>query len=203
MEVNKKIGLFGGTFDPFHNGHLSMMKNAYEEAELDKIIVIPTGHPYQKEDLGLKISLPRYRVGMIKNGIEDLDFPCEISEIELEKDRPSYTVETVAYFKDIYPKDELFWICGSDVLFGIDKWVNPEKLLKSITLLVVVRGTDTRTDAIDRKKYLEDKYGARIIITKFKGPDISSTMIKKDITENADLMPKRVYRYIVKNNIYE
>lgn len=202
MEITR-IGLFGGTFDPVHNGHISMIQNAVTEFNLDKIIIIPTGHPYQKERVGQEITSAEHRINMLRLATENLSFEVEISALETQSTRPSYTVETVDYFKKEYPNAQLFWICGSDVLYGIDTWFKFDQLLKNISLIVITRGRDTIEEVQSRKAFLEKEYGASVYITEFHGPDISSTMIKKNLSAAGEYVAPKVLEYIKNNNLYE
>lgn len=208
MEINaaKRIALFGGTFDPFHKGHLDLLRNVYDEIKPDRIIIIPTGHPYMKEEQGRKITSAGDRVGMVKAGLSDADFPWEISTYEIEKDGPSYSVETVEHIRKPQNDDQnsdLFFLCGSDVLFEIEKWYEFKKLLSQIILTVIPRGTDDTGGIIKQKQKLEEEYGARVVITNFRGKDISSSGIRDNISESEGMLPKGTYEYILEHHLYE
>ena len=158
MEITRiyNIALFGGTFDPFHMGHYELLKNFNEEIKSDKIYVIPAGHPYFKENEGKKVSSAADRIEMTKTGLKDLDIPWEISTVETDKDTPSYSIETIRYFrKKGIPKEtgaghlKIWFLCGSDLLFEIDKWYKYEEILSSVTLAVIPRGDDDIEEILD------------------------------------------------------
>ncbi len=212
MEISRiyNIALFGGTFDPFHMGHYELLKNFYEETGPDLIYVIPAGHPYFKENVGKKVSPAADRIEMTRAGLRDLDIPWKISTYETDKDTPSYSIDTIGYFREHgvpegtdYGHLKIWFLCGSDLLFEIDKWHRYREILSSVTLAVIPRGDDDIDEILARKKELEEKEYARIWISKFRGRDISSTMIREDPEKYRDLIPKGTYDYIRERGLYD
>ncbi|MCR5279720.1 MAG: nicotinate (nicotinamide) nucleotide adenylyltransferase [Lachnospiraceae bacterium] len=204
--MNEKIALFGGTFDPFHKGHMELLENINRELRPDRIIIIPTGHPYMKERDGRKITIATDRVGMLRAGLGDAAFKWEISDIEVKKNSPSYSVETVEAIRDSLTDPEnadLYFLCGSDVLFSIDTWYEYRKLLSCIILTVTPRGSDDLSRILIRKRELEEKEGARIIITEFKGREVSSSAIRDNIEACRDMLSEGTYEYIKSHHLYE
>ena len=211
MEINRiyNIALFGGTFDPFHMGHYELLKNFYEEQHPDKIYVIPTGHPYFKEKAGKKVSSAEDRIGMTRAGLLDLDIPCEVSTYETDKDTPSYSVETIGYFREKgIPEDadcdqlKIWFLCGSDLLFQIDKWNRSGEILRSVILAVIPRGDDDMDEILLRKRELEAREEAQIYISGYRGRNISSTMIREDPVRYRELVPPGTYEYIRSHGLY-
>ncbi len=226
-----KIAIFGETFDPFHIGHLELLENIHKEIKPDRTIVIPAGHSYMKEANGGKITPADDRVGMVRAGIRSLSFDCELSLYEVEKEGPTYSIDTVRHFKATAGEaaeseaaeseaaeseaaeadgggkaaeavPEIWFVCGSDILFTIDKWYEAEALLKSIVLTVIPRGADDMDAILARKRELEETAGARIYISKFRGREISSSMIRDDIMGHADLVPEGTLEYIKAHHLY-
>ena len=223
-----KIAIFGGTFDPFHIGHLELLENVYEEIKPDRMIVIPAGRSYMKEVNGGHVTNAEDRVAMVRAGIAELSFDCELSRYEVDKEGLTYSIDTVMYLKSAYaaenPGDvsadntvetelqgksagagaepEIWFMCGSDILFTIDKWYESEKLLKNIVLTVIPRGEDDPQKILARKRELEERSGARIFISGFHGKTISSSMIREDIARYADLIPKGTLEYIKEHHLY-
>ena len=224
-----KIAIFGGTFDPFHVGHLELLENIHKEIKPDRTIVIPAGHSYMKEANGTKITPADDRVGMVREGIKTLSFDCELSLYEVKKEGPTYSIDTVRHFKatdggapegeagDAVESEaaeaggggkaaeavpEIWFVCGSDILFTIDKWYEAEALLKSIVLTVIPRGADDMDAILARKRKLEETAGARIYISEFRGREISSSMIRDDIMGHADLVPEGTLEYIKERHLY-
>lgn len=202
-----RIALFGGTFDPLHMGHIELIQNVYDELLPDRFIVIPSGCSYMKESMGREITPAPHRLKMLEAGFAGLDLPIEISSVEIGREGPSYSIDTVKYFISemqsgaILPGD-IYFLCGSDVLFGIDKWHRADELLGMIILTVIPRGTDDISEIHRRKAYLEEKFAARIIISNFRGRDISSSYIRDDILGCGELIPAGTYEYIIKNHLY-
>ena len=215
-----KIALFGGTFDPLHTGHLDVLRAAHDEIDPDRIIVIPTGHSYMKEDAGMYVSPASDRIGMLEEGLKELDFPVEISRVETDREGPSYSVDTVRLVRKSVREEydrsrsekgdpkfdsitsDFFFLCGSDTLFNVEKWYEYRKLLEMIVLTVIPRGDDD-LDSIMRKKHdLEIRDGARIMVTEFRGPDISSTYIREHIKESPDMIPEGTLEYIREHHLY-
>ena len=130
-----KICISGGTFDPIHNGHIEIAKIALSQFNLDKVIFMPTGNSYMKSDVTPSI----HRYNMLKLAIEGID-KFEISDLEIKRAGYTYTKDTVAYFKENYPDDELYFLIGTDTLFMLEKWYMPEYLFKNLIFIVAKRG---------------------------------------------------------------
>ena len=191
-------------------GHYELLKNFNEEIQPDKIYIIPTGHPYFKEQVGKKVSSAADRIEMTRAGLQGLDIPWEISTVETDKDTPSYSIETIRYFREKgIPKEsgaghlKIWFLCGSDLLFEIDKWFKFEEILSSVTLAVIPRGDDDIEEIMIRKKELEEKYDAKIYISKYRGRNISSSMIRNNPEKCKDLIPEGTYEYICVHHLYE
>lgn len=191
-------------------GHIELLQNVYEEICPDRIVMIPSGHPYMKEKKGIRITSSEDRIGMLEAGVEGLDLPIVISRIETDKDTASYSVDTIAQLKaedlvtnEKYAGGDYYFLCGSDILFEIEKWYEFEKLLGEIILTVTPRGEDDIDVIREKKRDLEEKYGARIIITSFRGRVISSTLIRSNPDKYKDLVPRGTFEYIKEHHLYE
>lgn len=182
-----RIGLFGGAFNPFHNGHLAIAKTAIEKAELDKLIFIPTGNAPHKKETNISRT---DRLNMLESAIGGEE-KMSVSDYEITRDTVSYSADTTEYFKSIYPEDDLFFIIGDDSYNQLEFWYEPERILKVATLLVFPReGAKVEPPAmkIDMPKV-----------------EISSSDVRKKIKLGKDfrnLLPKSVFDYIIKNNLY-
>lgn len=108
--MNQRIGIFGGTFDPIHAGHILVAKEAQQQYKLDRIIFVPAGDPWQKNNV---VAGKMYRLAMTRLAVDN--HGGEVSPVEIVRNSPTYTVETVRHFKNTFPHDELFLIIGSDV----------------------------------------------------------------------------------------
>ena len=180
-----KIGIFGGSFNPPHKFHKEIIEYLLNNKYLDKVIVQPTGDNYKKKDLIQFLN----RVEMSKLMFGDI---AEISTIGNEG--YDYTYEVMDYYRKVYPKDDLFFICGEDNISYIDSWKNSKYLTDNYKFLVIAR------DNIN----IEDK--PYIVKVNLKQNDISSTMIRAKIKAGDkvdDYLSKEVIDYIYKYNLYD
>ncbi len=170
-----KICLFGGTFDPIHKGHIHIAKNALSEFKLDKVIFVPTGNSYMKKDVSPAI----HRLNMLKIALKD--FPeFEISDIEIKREGYTYTRDTIKEIKEIYPDAEIYFLIGTDTLFMIEKWVEPEYLFNNLIFIVADRKDK---NSKEKAKELKDKFNADIRFSNCDFYDISSSDIRSKIRE--------------------
>ncbi len=197
----KKIAIFGGSFNPVHNGHINICKWCQEEYNFDEILLIPTNIPPHK--VATDMLSGEHRVNMLKLATNELDF-VTISDIELKEEGVSYTYLTIEKLKKIYPNDMLYLIIGSDMLFTFDKWVNYSQILENVTLISGARHENEYQNLLDKK----DSFGKlkdKINIINLDIKDISSTDIR-DIIKNdvliEDKISLEVFNYIKENNLY-
>ena len=179
-EKNLKIGIYGGAFDPFHNGHLSMIRGAIRSKKVDRVIVIPTGMPCFKP--ARKVTLSPYRFYMVKAALKD-EPKCEVCDIEQVFGEPSYTVTTLRNLrkqKVVSEKDELFFMCGSDILFEFESWYKPEEILKQASLLCALRPGIDEGQARNEAAHLEEKFGTKIRFFKIDGVEVASSKLRAD-----------------------
>ncbi|MGN0333431.1 MAG: nicotinate-nucleotide adenylyltransferase [Lachnospiraceae bacterium] len=200
-----KIGIMGGTFDPIHNGHLMIAKTAYSQYHLDEIWFMPNGNPPHKEKSNIGSDVEK-RVEMVRLAIEGYrDFQIEL--YEALKKTISYSYETMEHFVKLYPEHEFFFIIGADSLFSIEKWVHPERLFATCTILAAYRDEiDTREEMYTQINYLKKKYNARIELIISPLVKISSSEIRAYCIEKKDisgLVPEKVKEYIRKEGLYE
>lgn len=196
-----KKAIFGGTFDPLHIGHLSIAFEALYFLELDEVIFVPTGNPPHKKN----ITDNYHRVNMIKGTIDKYD-KLSLSNYEIEKKEKSYTFETLEYFKKKERNTKWYFIVGEDCLLDIEKWKNPDKVLKYATLVVFKRTNNNIDKLKEYKDVVEKKYSTDIILLNNKIIDISSTFIRESIYINREisfLLPSYVGEYIKKFKLYE
>ena len=167
-----KICIFGGTFDPVHEGHIHIAKNALSEFKLDKVIFMPSGNSYMKKDVSPAI----HRYNMLKLALEE--YPeFELSDIEIKREGYTYTKDTIEEFKANHPDDELFFLIGSDTLFMIEKWYEPEYLFHNLHFLVADRNDEEMNK---KSEELKDKFNAKIDFLCCDFLDISSSEIREE-----------------------
>lgn len=192
-----KIGVFGGTFDPVHKGHIAFAKTALSELALDLLYVIPNGNPPHKTDKTDKI----HRYEMAKIGFSGLE-KVVVSDYEIQKETYSYTFETLRYLREMHPRDDLYFLMGMDNLTQFANWRNPNVICK-LAKLVFLGRTHYETDA-DALGYLKETFGADITLLPFD-QDISSTQVRQEMGQGTYLFDKiamEVYQYILKKGLY-
>jgi nicotinate-nucleotide adenylyltransferase len=187
-----KIGILGGTFNPIHLGHLILAEEVMEKLNLDKIIFVPTYLPPHKDNSDIAPALDRFK--MVKLAIKGNE-RFSVSDIEIKRKGRSYTIDTVKEFKKLYPNDELYFICGSDLLNYLDSWRDLDEILKLINFVVATR-----------PGYPLDKIPAHIQRIDIRAIDISGFVIRQAIKNKKSfryLVPEAVYRYINKRGLYK
>jgi len=131
-----KIGFLGGSFDPVHFGHLMAAQDAYEQCQLDRLILVPAAQaPLKPNDVQ---SSSENRLAMLRAAVE-WDRRFEISDFELRRGGVSYTIDSVRHFKALYPKDELYWIIGGDQLPKLHLWKDITELAKLVEFIFLER----------------------------------------------------------------
>lgn len=197
-----KIGVFGGTFNPIHNGHVSLGVYCKDELSLDKLMLIPTYTPPHKSSS--ELAEEEHRVNMCKLATEQYGY-FEVSDIEIERKGKSYTYETLNSLKEIYTEDELYLIVGADMFLTLDKWKNPQSIFKNATIVAVPRNDDDKNDLVYYYDNTIKKLGAKAIVLENPVVQVSSTYIRENIDNYQlikSLIDSNVYEYIVKNKLY-
>jgi nicotinate-nucleotide adenylyltransferase len=187
-----RIGILGGTFDPPHNGHLALATAAISKLDLDKVAFIPARIPPHKpaED----VSSEDDRLAMLKLAVED-DSRFEISEIELERDGPSFTVDTLGRLKAENPGHEFFFLIGSDNVGEMESWHRPDRILKLVRVAAAVRPGYS----------IEGKFADMVEPFDMPPVDISSTAVRKKVGSGksiSGLVPEPVEEYIKSKGLY-
>lgn len=136
-----RIGILGGTFDPIHLGHISLVKKAADVFELDKVLIMPADDPYYKSKR--KISSFEDRYNMVKLAVKD-EPDIEASDFEYTHDTDGYTYDVLKLFKDENPAAKIFFIIGGDSLFTIESWKNIEEIFKMTVILVNKRHGESK-----------------------------------------------------------
>lgn len=197
-----KICLFGGTFNPIHNGHINMIKKVLEVINPDRLFVIPSGDSYFKKDVINK----KHRFKMTQIALEEInDHRVEISDVELNREGPSYSIVTINQFLSIFKGCELYFVIGEDTLFNINKWYRFEEIIKSVVLLVLRRNNENNNDTIQFINDMKNKYNNKCILIDYDY-NISSSQIREMIKNSIDVnhyMNCNVLEYIELNNLYD
>ena len=195
-----KIGVFGGAFNPVHNGHLHLAQAYFDGLGLDKLIFIPTCKPPHKTDRFLLDG--ESRVKMLELAIENK--PYEISTIEFDRSEKSYTYDTLVELKKLYKNDDIFLIIGADQFLGFDTWYRYSDILDMAVLCTCARESEQEKLEIIKKAnelgiadryYLSDKPVLKV----------SSSQIRDGLKNGDDvssLLPKKVLNYILEKGLY-
>ena len=192
MIAIKKYGVFGGTFDPIHFGHIHLIKKILELGLFDELIVIPAGDPWQK-----KPEVPgTTRLEMAQIALKDL--PVLVSDIEVKRSGSTYAIDSVRELKAKHDPCRITWILGSDVLPTIHTWKRIDELAKEIDFLIV-----KRPNTQEFETSLPDFISAQEI--EIAALDISATQVRAAISNHADLsklIPDSVAAFIRSKGLY-
>lgn len=192
-----RVGLFGGTFSPLHNAHLKVALTAMEQCGLSEIVFIPNGIPPHKQvESGVR---KEDRLHMVQLAVRDLP-NCSVSRIEIDRDGPSYTIDTIRALKDDYPQGICF-IVGADRLLELSTWREPEALLRSVPFVIAPR-SGVCLDAFDVTPY----ENAQIVPLEMEEVDLSSSAMRERIHQGLPIdveVPAAVVEYIRKHGLYQ
>ena len=198
----KKIGLFGGTFNPIHLGHLRIAKTFYEKLHLDEMIVMPAKIPVHKESKGLAPGADRLE--MCRIAVKDIPH-FSVSDFELCSEKPSYTVYTLREFEKNDKDAKFYLIIGSDMLFTLDEWFLYEEILQRAVICAAARLEGDRRKLEHYKSYYEEK-GGQVKIVDMPPLAISSMEIRGMIAREEDAgayLDPRVLDYIRQRGLYQ
>lgn len=203
MDGNKRqIGIMGGTFDPVHNAHLALAKQAYEQYGLDEIWMLPNGNPPHKKDT--QQADVEYRMQMIRLAIQKIPY-LKLCDLECFGESYHYTYKTLQILHKKYPNTLFYFIMGADSLFEFDGWREPEIISKECVLLAAVRDHCHKEEIQEKIRELKDRYGADIRILNTPNMDIASEDIRGRIQHEectSYLLPTAVEDYIQKHGLY-
>ncbi len=191
-----KIGIFGGSFNPPHKMHLNIALELINKHYVDKIVYVPTGSKYKYKNNLLPDVNRKEMLEILVSKYEELS----VSDYEL-KSEVVYTYQTLKHFKELNPNDEIYFICGTDNLSYMDKWMNSEEILNNYKILVIKREGEDIDELLN--KFCE--YRENIIVSDVIPYNISSTVIREKIknNENVDnLIDKDILNYIKENKLY-
>lgn len=202
-KMDKKIiGIYGGSFDPVHKGHVSVASAFVQQINPYKLMVIPCCIPPHKEKQGGANGYLRYTMlNAVFDGMEQI----EVSDIELKRDNISYTIDTVYQIKKDEPDAELMLVVGTDMFLSLHEWRKAEELLTICDICLYNRG-NTSSDKIDEyTDFLKNTYGTKVVRLKGEIVDISSTELRGKLLSNDDItdcIPVKAYDIIKQTGIY-
>ncbi len=196
------IGIFGGSFDPVHTGHLVLAEHVRDGAGLDKVILLPAYEsPFKVGRSGADSS---QRLEMTELAARDNEH-FEVSALDVAKGKVSYMVDLMAELSAMYPHDRLYFIAGIDSFLSIEKWWGFEELLTRYGFVIGTRPGYRDEELTDHAERIRQKYGSEIITVNIPKVDISSTDIRRRCRDGRSikyLVPDAVGEYIARNGLY-
>ena len=200
-----KIGIYGGTFNPIHLGHMEAAKFAAAYLKLDKLLLVPAGLPPHK-DLSPDAAPPEDRLAMTALAAEAVGPMAEASSLELDRRGTSYTVDTVRAVREAHPRARLYLLMGTDMYLTFHRWKSPEKLARWCTLCAFGRSeADTEELFAVQREHLSAMLGAKSVTVALpKIVDISSTRLRRELSQGQGqaYLDPAVYGYILRRGLY-
>ena len=190
--MKKRTGIFGGSFDPVHTGHLDVVDSFLKSGLIDDLLILPTPHPPHKKE---KEQTPfHHRMKMLELAFKDVE-NVVISDLEQKLPSPSYTLQTLKHLKKENP-DTTFLLClGEDNLVIFKKWYRSSEILEMTTLIVAERpGFDSSE--------IPSEILEKTIFVEHKPVKASSTQIRESVTDSGYILPKNVADYIDEHGLY-
>ena len=182
-----RLGLYGGSFDPIHHGHLILARQALEDLSLDRVIFIPAAEsPFKPNHTNTSA---KDRIAMVQLAIEGVP-TFSVDPLEIERESPSYTIDTARTYRDRHPDEELFFLVGEDHLATLPMWNEFEELDRLVRFVILSRSDEP----------LKAKYP--VVHRRF---DLSATEIRNRVANDLSisyLVPECVLRYIEKKKLY-
>ena len=195
--------IFGGTFDPIHNGHINIAYEALEKLDLDEIIFMPSGDPPHKPAKNITDGLLRLEMTRM---VVECNEKFSVSDYEIKKKGKSYTYETMKYFSETHKDTQWFFIAGLDSLMYIHEWAKPEKIFEKCKVIILVRSGFNNHEVMERKEKIEKAYGTEIVLLDIPRLDISSTDIRNRLKRDrycGHLMPREVEYFVKSVGLYK
>ena len=199
----ERIGIYGGTFNPPHLGHIQAAKAAVQALDLTRLLLIPDNIAPHKE-LPPGSPVPEQRLEMLRLATQDAP-ELEVSDLELRREGVSYTFETVLALSEQYPEAQLFLLMGTDMFVSFDTWKNTDIILSHAALGVLCRGEKGEQEAIAEKAAQLSAGGARVELVNNPVLAISSTQLRRLIAFDCaePFLPKPVAEYIRQHGLYD
>ncbi len=195
--LRKRIGLFGGTFNPLHNAHIAVAEQALTQFALAKVIFIPSGRPPHKETIAGVAA--RYRYEMVRRALTSHPH-FEVSRMEIDREGPSYTIDTIKRMKELYPQGVCF-IVGADLFRKIETWKDPAGLITSCPFILAPR------NGINKEEFESLPFSrGELYFLDIEEIKLSSSMVRGAYQETASidgLVPETVAAYIEEKYLYQ
>lgn len=201
--VNKAIAVFGGSFNPPINSHITLAKQIINKfPKIEKLIFVPVSTKYEKTELVSN----KHRYNMLQLVCKN-EKKIEVSDIELIQKKQLYTIETLDLIKKQYGEGyDIYFVVGTDNLKDFQNWHNPDKILKKYKLLILNRNNDDLEKIILDNKLLNKNRNSLIKADGIDEINLSSTIIRDKIKKGENVekyIPKQILKYIINNNLYK
>ena len=206
-----KIGIYGGTFDPPHLGHMEAARSAMEQLGLDRLLIIPDREPPHKS-MAEESASPEQRLEMARLMADGLGPRAEASDLELRREGKSYTADTVEVLHELYPEDELWLLMGTDMFLTLQNWYQPERIFQYAGVAAFSRNHDDTDEMFqEQKAFLEEKFHARTTVVKLPEiREIASRDLRRMLASEwtggnvdpAQYLWAPVYGYILKEGLF-
>ncbi len=198
----ERIGIFGGSFDPPHIGHLQAAQRAIEALDLTRVCMMPCAiAPHKQQKCG--VASPSHRLAMLK-ALTQCQEKIEISDMEIDRQGVSYTVDTVLQLRQQHPQAQLILLMGSDMFLDLSKWRDPEIILQNVQIGVFYRGLPKEREAVQKQKAALEAQSASVQLIENPVVDISSTQLRRLLAFRAEghFLPRAVADYIHEHGLY-
>lgn len=186
-----RVGLFGGTFDPIHIGHLIAASEVQTHLHLEQVVFIPAGQPWQKAEQ--EITPAQDRLAMVELAIAQ-DSRFQVSDIELQRSGPTYSIDTLIAWQAQHPEDDVYWIVGADALSRMDSWHRWEEFVAMATIVCV-----------NRPDVDSDQISFPYIAVEMPEVNVSATQVRRRFEQGASvkyLVPDDVIAYVNDHRLY-
>ena len=196
-----KIAIYGGTFNPVHNGHIVSLQYLLDDKRFSKVLMVPAGVPPFKNNISKTVAHRLHMCKLVTDQLTNL----QLEDHETKSDNPSYTYETLKFLSEQNPENKYFWTIGYDNLFHIETWYKGVEILKNHGIIIVNRGGYDPSKAISKQKELEKLYKTEFINITIPNIEISSTDIRNRVQENKSIVGytlESIIDYIDQKNLY-
>ncbi|MGE5589713.1 MAG: nicotinate-nucleotide adenylyltransferase [Bacillota bacterium] len=197
-----RLGILGGTFDPVHVGHLALAEASRTAFDLDRVLFVPTFMPPHKPEGA--VASADDRLAMVRRAVEAAPH-FAVSEVELERQGPSYTVDTLAELQRRHPGAELYFVAGADQVMALHTWRDPQRLVQLARVIAVTRPGYDLTRLEEQERRLGPAAQGRFLPLAWLELGLSSTDLRRLLAEGRSvryLVPDRVLEYIEERRLY-
>lgn len=197
------LGLFGGSFDPIHHGHLHIAKAFADELNLESVLFLPAGQPYHKDMAPVSAE---HRLAMIELAIQ-CDSRFAVSDCDLIRTGKTYTADTIQIFRQHFPQAKLWWLMGLDSLLTLHTWKNWQYITQYCHIAVAARSGNTLSTMpkVLQQWCAEALQTGRLHLLKVPLCEVSATQVRQAIKNGqiVDFLPLLVQEYIKNHNLYQ